>query len=442
VSKKIAHSRGPFTKYKEINMRLKVGKILLLSGLGLAGLMLIAYGGGYLYLNIRESQLDKEAGEFLAKTPKTEYSATAKTLDKLIKSVGFKPNYSANDSSVEGKLLKFVKSQIEGKKATLDPVPSELSVYLSQKRSALNAIEAHLNSSELPTWKFDSSTVEFNDPIPAFLIYIDLDRILVLKAIDDYKKGRSKEMLSALMASNKVKQALVNYPHPLGYLVSSLIARRQTNILRKLNGVPEAFKQQSMKPDFKGLGVKAYEFDNWYQYKAVKDYFQHPSKHPEIEDYYDYGIFSSPNFPIFIRDPIRRLSTIDWIQSELQRYNQLKHVSICSDRLNEAQKQVRSSWNSLLADSDSSRWIIEGQARSLEMELTQKVLTAKYLAAERGGKWPDMLPDLKSQVCPDQNWIYKVMPDGKMSISFSREIEIMERGMAEKENLFLTYLSD
>jgi hypothetical protein len=421
-------------------MRLKVGKILLLSSLGLAGLMIAAYGGGYLYLNIRESQLDKEANEFLSKTPKTEDNAAAKTLDQLIELVEFKPSYSANDSSVEGKVLKFVKSQVEGKMATLDPVPSELSAYLSQKRSTLTAIEAHLNSSELPTWKFDVSTVDFNDPIPVFLIYNNLDIILSLKAIDDYQQGRSKEMLSALKASNQIKQAVVNYPHPIGYLVSSLIARRQIHILRKLNGIPETFKQQSMKPDFKMLGVKAYEFDNWYQYKAVKDYFQHPSKHPEIEDYYDYGIFSSPNFPMFIRDPIRRLSTIDWIQSELQRYNQLKDVSICSDRFNEAQKKVRSSWNSLLADSDNFQSILKGQTRSLEMELTQKVLTAKSLAAARGGKWPDTLPDLKSQVCPDQTWIYKVIPDGNMSISFSREIEIEE--WDGKKKLSLLYQSN
>jgi hypothetical protein len=423
-------------------MRLKVGKVLLLSSLGLAGLIIAVGGGGYLYLNIRESQLDKEANEFLAKTPKTEDNAAAKMLDQLIESVGFKPTYSANNSSIEGKLLKFVKSQVEEKTATLNPVPSELSAYLSQKRSTLTAIEVHLNSSELPTWKFDVSTVDFNDPIPSFLIYNNLDVILSLKAIDDYKKGRSKEMLSALKASNQIKQAIVNYPHPLGYLVSSLIARRQIHILRKLNGIPEAFKQQSMKPEFKGLGVKTSEFDNWYQYKAVKDYFQHPSKHPGMKDYYNYGIFSSPNFPMPIRDSVRRLSTIDWIQSELQRYNQLKDLSICSDRLNEAQKQVRSSWNSLLTDSDSSRSIVKGQTRLLEMELTQKVLTAKSLAAARGGKWPDTLPDLKSQVCPDQTWIYKVMPDGKMSISFSREIEVFESGMIEKTNLFLTYRSN
>ncbi|MEL7225283.1 MAG: hypothetical protein AAGL17_10545, partial [Cyanobacteria bacterium J06576_12] len=37
------------------------------------------------------------------------------------------------------------------------------------------------------------------------------------------------------------------------------------------------------------------------------------------------------------------------------------------------------------------------------------------------GNWPETLPDLSSQTCPDEHWVYEVSPEGEMSLSFSRE---------------------
>ncbi|MEM9152658.1 MAG: hypothetical protein AAGB19_19670, partial [Cyanobacteria bacterium P01_F01_bin.3] len=49
-------------------------------------------------------------------------------------------------------------------------------------------------------------------------------------------------------------------------------------------------------------------------------------------------------------------------------------------------------------------------------------LQAKALAAQQG-KWSETLPNLASQTCPNERWVYEVSPGGEMSLSFSREFD-------------------
>ena len=64
----------------------------------------------------------------------------------------------------------------------------------------------------------------------------------------------------------------------------------------------------------------------------------------------------------------------------------------------------------------------KGGDRMLSAELTHLIVQAKALAAQQG-QWPETLPNLASQTCPNERWVYEVSPDGEMSLSFSREFD-------------------
>ena len=74
----------------------------------------------------------------------------------------------------------------------------------------------------------------------------------------------------------------------------------------------------------------------------------------------------------------------------------------------------------------------------LDLELTQKILQVKALAA-KAGKWPPSVPEMKSSICPGAKWLYRVAPDGTMSISFSEKPKWLEQRLKSSTGLPFTY---
>ncbi|HSF74967.1 MAG TPA: hypothetical protein VLA84_14325 [Microcoleus sp.] len=72
------------------------------------------------------------------------------------------------------------------------------------------------------------------------------------------------------------------------------------------------------------------------------------------------------------------------------------------------------------------------------MELTQKILQVKALAA-KAGKWPPSVPDMKSSICPGAKWLYHLAPDGTMSISFSEKPKWQDERFKSSRGLPFTY---
>jgi hypothetical protein len=58
----------------------------------------------------------------------------------------------------------------------------------------------------------------------------------------------------------------------------------------------------------------------------------------------------------------------------------------------------------------------------VDAELTAKVLEARRLRREGGGRWPAAIPGVESSRFPGASWRYEVSPDGGMSLAFSREL--------------------
>ncbi len=348
-----------------------------------------------------------------------------------------------------------MKSQEDKTQGSLDPVPAEIVSYLNQKKVILTAIENHLRTSDVPVWKFDAEPMgDFNYVYPSFLYFANLNRLLLLKAIADQQQGRSKEMFAALEASLKLKKAIAQRPDSISYLVSLIMSKQQARILRNLDGVPLNFQKKLLEHNHHKTGLNALEFESWIRYKGMKKYVENPSAYEEVP----WRVFE--NGPTTASDKVTdillahgvpwrgtylKLANVDLVQQQVQGYAALKGVNICSGNSDAIAKKVNlipAPWN-LLAQNQQpgllNAWRKEG-ARSLEMELVQKVLQAKALAAAQGGRWPAALPDVESRVCPGERWVYRVTSEGRMSLAFSRKVEESSAG-AERKMLPLTYES-
>jgi hypothetical protein len=109
---------------------------------------------------------------------------------------------------------------------------------------------------------------------------------------------------------------------------------------------------------------------------------------------------------------------IDNIESQHKIYQQLPQENVCTfnqdaflKKLN-IQKEV--DWVAIWM----SQWVKGGRGM-LNLELTQKVLQVKEIAA-KNGSFPQSLKPMDSSICPGVKWVYEVSPDGKtMSINLS-----------------------
>jgi hypothetical protein len=61
----------------------------------------------------------------------------------------------------------------------------------------------------------------------------------------------------------------------------------------------------------------------------------------------------------------------------------------------------------------------------VDAELTSKILEAKHLRRENGGRWPAAIPGIETSRYPGASWRYEVSPDGgRILIAFSRGLAI------------------
>ena len=125
------------------------------------------------------------------------------------------------------------------------------------------------------------------------------------------------------------------------------------------------------------------------------------------------------------------LSNIDTHATSQRAIEILRTLDVCQTTRADAEQQISVAktavWNSnrLPAETMARRWKESGD-RALTLELTQKILLAKQLA-QQTGEWPVALPDLDSNVCPGESWIYERTKDGAIALSFSTEIDSQAR---------------
>ena len=191
--------------------------------------------------------------------------------------------------------------------------------------------------------------------------------------------------------------------------------------MRKLDNLPAEWQERLVEHDYRESIRTFLKGEFLYQFRLMQNFDSYSREELESLD-----VPSWIGFLGLIGKPYLPWVAIDIYHAEMQGITQGHEQNVCSYDL-EAIDATPSWWN--ITPWNSLGNIFKQEFKSaqymLELELTQKTLHIKGLAAKEG-KWPESVSDLESSICPGATWIYQVSDDGTMSISFSELSDWLE----------------
>ncbi len=384
--------------------------------------------------------MDAEANTFFSQFPTYSQNASAKQFDQLAADLGFIPNGSSGlvrvqpeaelaYRTIEAPLSEFLQRQTAKLSGPLDAPPPPLSAYLDAYREAIAAAQSQILKSEAPRWEMNFEQMfGLNYPFPGFVNVFNVQKLLLLSAIDASQKGQPEQALVTLEASWRLNQAIAHRPDLVSQMLVSVVSAQQAGILRHLEQVPDLWQARLVEQTQQQSVLAGLQFDAWLQYKISQTSLMlligHPTGGTGPQEKLEKRLFAALSYwfsPAYHLE----LTAIDTTQTVHRALYQLSTLDVCSTSQPVAEqivmKEETARWNSAVAVVPvvlARRWQEAGD-RALTLELTQKVLQAKQLSSV--GRWPDQLPDLASEVCPGERWVYKRTDDNTITLSLSAQ---------------------
>ncbi len=395
-------------------------------------------------LHRQQQQIDAQAKRFFDQVPQHASNDSAQQFDRLGAQLGFLPNayYSASVAidplaaasyqAIDPVLNQFLQAQTSKVSDLLDPLPIVLQQYLQQQRTDLSAIEQYLLNGPAPQWEMNIERLATTDyPSPGFVNVHNVQKLLLLLALDAHQRNRPREALTALEASWWLNHAIAQRSDLPSQISVSIISAQQGAILRHLSDVPSHWQprllvQSQQQPIMKGL-----RFETWLRYQTSQ-----ASWLPAVASEKDTAVSKRLRSALARRFSVQtyfKLVLIDNTQTVHRALNKLTALNVCTTPQISAEKIVANThtadWNNHIPFSPAitaRRWQTTG-SRMLSLELSGYVLEVKHLYSQ-GNKgtdthaWPDSLPDKPSLTCPGESWRYRKADDGMISLSFSNQL--------------------
>lgn len=179
---------------------------------------------------------------FEAEFPKAGANAAALKLETLAATLGIDlaPAEASKRShpTVESKARfvgagAYIDSQAQGADERISPPSAILEEFFTEHLSTLDAVKSLLLSSE-PRWEIDV-TPGARDPMPNFLGQVQLQKLLLSRALLDVRAGQTDEALRTLEASWRLNESLADRPEWISHLIVPAVARLQAAVLRKVD---------------------------------------------------------------------------------------------------------------------------------------------------------------------------------------------------------------
>ena len=417
----------------------------------------------------QQTEMAARSEAFFAQIDTYQRNPSAEQFDRLGADLGFAPNdprdlifqvdpeAKATYYAIESSLDTFLKDQIHKSSGPLDALPPALSVYLADSQLKLIALQSHILKGPLPRWEIDIEQMSAqNYPFAGLVNTANTQKLLLLAAIDYQARNQLEQMWQALEASWQLNQAITQRPDLISQVSASAIASYQAGILRHLDQVPAQWQSRLKQQAEQQSVINGLEFDVWLQYTmlskllspAIAGHSSSPSA-PSIAAAQDSASLLANKLPKALSywfSPVHyfNLTNIDTTQTAHRALSRLHDLDVCSttqqqaEDLLAAEKTAR--WNEAIAPVPAvlaRRWKVMGD-RALALELTEKVLQAKQLsqateqplAAAKPNRqllaqqkqWPKSLPDLTSQACPGEYWVYERTADNAIALSLSAQV--------------------
>lgn len=456
------------------------------SAVGLAGLLAVWIVGGNYIASVQEKEIEQDLAAYAQRFPKTEPNDAALKLASLPKgrvgggSIFFYPvnrymesvvDFRSSEDASKGlyeilqELNQYLDAEIAKPNDTVNPPSEKLQRYLASRQTALAELRQQVLNNEVPHWGTDISWILEGDitmVLPSYLWQANFQKVLALDILEKYRKGQTETAAEMLEVSWKINQSLTESPFLIPQLVGLIVTKYQAGVMRKVDRLPAQWQQRLLERDYRESMLTSLQGEYLFQFKLWQHFvWKYPwSSTLEASRASGQGILElfqvKTNDPPTLEEKILEgaLSHLMvWFKPAIEPYGRFCAI----DTYQVYKRSLAASRQHNFCTSDSVKvdhfawWHYPGEASTdfphqtikaaqsmLNLELTQKILQVKALAA-KAGKWPPSVPEMKSSICPGAKWLYRVAPDGTMSISFSEKPKWLEERLKSSTGLPFTY---
>jgi hypothetical protein len=404
--------------------------------LSLATLLLLAalwIVGGNMWAARREEQSDRawtatfgSLEDLKKKFPKRETNEAAKRLEGLTRGTVFdltpvvgsiepeemRHNTDWNRSQA---MFEFLMAEVARPEASIDPPPEEAVRFLEEKRASIDALESLLIAGPPPEWAFDLSVPKNDRRAPNGLGQIRLQRILMARALAAARSGLSDASARSLEASWNLNESLRGRPETFSALLGIGIARLEVGVLRKVNVEEDLWRKRLATLDSRSLLLDTLVLG--YRTEFARTWWDYVSK--------EYGkawwLRRAWNV---LEAPAHRISMAEYSNLTRDEFANLRDAQLLDQSLEPPTPDVLDVAHVHVSLQKTARNTFARAGRLVvDAELTSKILEAKHLRRENGGRWPAAIPGIETSRFPGASWRYEVAPDGgEMSIALSRAL--------------------
>lgn len=480
--------------------RKKCLKFLSGSAVGLAGLLAVWIVGGNYIASVQEKEIEQDLAAYAQRFPKAEPNDAALKLAASLAKVGFDggASFSSVDRSIGSRadfksseddrkafeeirqeLKQYLDAELAKPNNTVNPPSKKLQRYLAGRQTALAELRQQVLNNVVPRWGTDISWIlegNITAPGPAYLWQANFQQVLALDILEKYRKGQTQAAAEMLEVSWKLNQPLTESPLFMPQLVALIVAKYPAGVMRKAEILPVQWQQRLLEHDYHESILTSVQGEYLFRFKFLQDFLwkhswsslldSYSSSLEEIGASSGHGLLSLLQTETnYFYPPTLEEKILDWTLSHVLVWFKpaiKPYVRFCAINTYQVYKRSLAAsrqqnvcasdsapakdfawWNYISRTSGRTSTNFPSQtskaAKSmLDLELTQKILQVKTLAAKTG-KWPPSVPDMNSSICPGAKWLYRVAPDGTMSISFSEKPKWLEERLKNKRGLPFTY---
>jgi hypothetical protein len=381
--------------------------------------------------------------DFEARFPRAETNANARRLEELAACVGIDfarhsegepkrqparcaadvPDPTGKHAAVRSALAEDQREQLVRVEDRLDPPALEVAAWLEAQRANLAALRDHLRVSE-PHWRCDLS-LGYRAPVPNVLPVVYVHRVLLAAAAEAQRKGRPDDAAAFFDASLALDAAFADRPELISQLISAAAARLQAGLLRRLDPPPP------------GRAAVLAAHDRWRSYMTALEGVG------RVHLRGDAGEASAPErerriwgrFVEAFGAPWVRLSLAELSRRLAEAVGALAPRDACSEFpsvVTADAAELFPRWNVLARVA----WLDLGDTSSriarvrLDVEMSGHVAALRE-ARRRDGRWPEVPGGIPSALCPGERWLLRALPDGRLEVSFSRDLPVGQKPLPE-----------
>ena len=379
----------------------KQKKFLLVANGIITSILIVWLAIGNLLVVYLEQPMLKAQTDLVQKYPSREDNTALVKLRELDRKLEHY-NKLEPQKSIDYLFRDYYSSEIlENHSNQTNNLPQDLKNYLDFHSTIINEIITLLKNEPLKFERIDLSKaftdpVEFaNTPVPSSLDFVDLQRILLIDALQQYQSGQTQKVFDILTASWNINLALRQQGSLIAGLVDLILYRDQLAFLRKTSlpiEVPQLAKSNHKKSFIPSIELEIIITANLMQIPSNEIEGQISSYAIEGMKKRSPSLIERLLLPFQI--PYFKLSGIDYWTKNMQMLEKVQNQDISSfdpEALHKETKAFFAWWNV----SGRSQEIRLEQLRNpykrlLEWEFTQKILQAKAEALKTG-KLPSML---------------------------------------------------